>query len=176
MAGDQIVDGRAAAPIRHMDAGRAGFLPEQRSGQMIRRTGTRRRERDLAGILVQLLDQLANVVGRITGICHQHVRRAHCDAQQIEILLRIVTKILEQRRIDGENADRSDQERVAVGGRLLERPGAERAIGAARLSMMTDCFTRSASFGATSRAVMSEAPPAGNGTMTVMLRSGYSAA
>jgi len=37
---------------------------------------------------------------------------------------------------------------------------------------MTDCFTRSASFGVTSRAVMSDAPPAGKGTITVMLRSG----
>ena len=45
-----------------------------------------------------------------------------------------------------------------------------------RLSTITDCFRDSASFGVTSRAVISEAPPAGNGTITVMLRSGYCAA
>src|SRR5262245_55212049 len=41
---------------------------------------------------------------------------------------------------------------------------------------MIVCPTRSASFAVTTRAVASDAPPAGNGTMTVMVRSGYSAA
>jgi hypothetical protein len=42
--------------------------------------------------------------------------------------------------------------------------------------MMTVCPTRSASFAITTRAVASDAPPGGNGTMTVTVRSGYSAA
>src|SRR6476646_6247843 len=49
-------------------------------------------------------------------------------------------------------------------------------LAPARLSTITDCFTRSPNLGVTSRAVMSDAPPAGKGTITVMLRSGYSAA
>ena len=77
-----------------------------------------------------MVDQLAHAVDREVRIHHQHVRRAHRDGEQLEILLRVVAEVLEQRRVDGEDADRSDQKRIAVRLRLLERSGADRPIGA----------------------------------------------
>ena len=68
MTGDQIIDGGPAASVRHVDAARAGLLPEQRGGEMVGRAGAGRREGDFARIFVQLFDQFTNVVRGKTGI------------------------------------------------------------------------------------------------------------
>ena len=105
---------------------RAGFC--QNSGRRYPMNRSRRAQTRPCRGSCSVARSLANAVGRIPGICHQHVQCAHCNAQQIEVLLWIITEILEQRRIDGENADRANEERVAVDGRLLERSGAKRAV------------------------------------------------
>ena len=161
MAGDQIVDGRAAASYGTWMPVVPVFCQNSAAVRWSDDPVPDDANVTLPGFFLRCSISSRTLLAGKAGIRHQHVGRAHRDAQQIEILLRIVSEILEQRRIDGEHADRSDQQRVAVGGRLLERHCAERAVGAGPLSMTTDCFTRSASFGVTSRAVMSEAPPAG---------------
>ena len=61
---------------------------------------------------------------------HQHVRHAGDERDRHEVLDRVVRHLRIERRVDRLRADRSHQQRVAVGRRLGDEVGAEVAAGA----------------------------------------------
>ena len=68
--------------------------------------------------------------GRLRRVHHQHVRNAGDERDRHEVLDRVVRHLRIERRIDRLRADRSHQQRVAVGRRLGDEVGAEVAAGA----------------------------------------------
>ena len=67
--------------------------------------------------------------------------------------------------VDGDRARRRNEQCVAVGLGAGERSAWILPDAPARLSTMTGCFQASVSLSATTRAMMSTAPPAANGTI-----------
>ena len=105
-------------------------MPEQNGRQMVGRPRAGRRECHLIGILLKIGDQISGGIDRKIRTRNQHIGRAHQQRQEIEVLERIVFEILVQNRVDGIDANRSDQQRVAVGRGRFHTGSPEPAVGA----------------------------------------------
>ena len=174
MTADQIIDRRTAPLVGHMNAGRSGLLPEQRGGEMIGRAGARGRERDLAGFFFRCSISSATVFagnpGSATSTFGVRTNNMTADRNPSRAVgkVRNSAALIANTPIDRPAACTVSASPASGGPRRVNH---SRRAGSPRRPV---CPTRSAALWGR-RAVISDAPPGGKGTMTEMLRSGYSA-
>ena len=108
----------------------AGHLLEQFRSQMVGRAGTAGAVGEAPGILFRQLDQLAHRISGEVGLCDQHVGRGHRERDRREVAHWLIAQVLEERGIDGEDANRTDQQRVAIGLGLGDVLGGDRPVRA----------------------------------------------
>ena len=94
MAGDEILHRRTGAAIGHvLDVGLGEDL-EQFAGEMMRGAGAGRAVIQLAGIGLQIVDELLERLGRdLVGIDDDHLRRPRDQRHRDEVLLDIVVEL-----------------------------------------------------------------------------------
>ncbi len=102
----------------------------------------------------------------------QEIWRRGDHADRIEILAGIVAEIGMERRRGAERAAGGHQQGVTVGRRLGDRARRHRAAGAAAIVDHDLLAKASLILSATLRAAVLELPPGGNGTTSVIVRSG----
>ncbi len=129
-AAHQVLQRRPRAAIGHMRGLDAGARLEQLAGQMVGRAVARRGVARLAFLGLQLGDQLGQRA-RLLGRDQQHHRHEAGQRHQLEILQRIVGKLVVERDVDAVRRGGAEQQRVTVGLRLGDLLGADRAAGAA---------------------------------------------
>ena len=113
------------------DVGRAGDLLEQLAGQMGDGTGAGRSVGHLAGIGLDVSDQLFVVAGGHRGINRDGERRTRDNADGDEILDSVVGGIRNDGWIENLRARVAKQDRVAVRRGPRDLAGANHAAGAA---------------------------------------------
>ena len=129
--GDQIVDRRRAAAIRHVLDLRPGHELEQLAADMAGRAVARRRVGELARIGLGLLDQFLHRFDVGLRRHREHQMPMHDQRDRLEILLDNIGQLGHHVAGDRHRADRSDRQRVAVRRRLCDVVHAkrERAAG-----------------------------------------------
>jgi hypothetical protein len=73
MAGHQVVDGRGVAAVMHLGPGDAGLELEQLGQEVVDAGAARGRERELAGVLLGVVDKLGHGFHRQLWRHQQHV-------------------------------------------------------------------------------------------------------
>ena len=126
MTRDGRADRRAAAAERHMHEVELQRMGEQRTDELRRRAGARRREAVFAGIGPDQRHQLLDALRRHRRIDRQHHRRGGAERDGVEVLERIEAGVAVQIWIVGEVAARH-QDGVAVRRRLRGLDGADAA-------------------------------------------------
>ncbi len=133
-AADQVEQRRPRAAVREVDHVGAGHRLEELARQVDRGAVAARRHVELARVGARVGDQRAHVGdavgGRLRRVHDEDVRHAGDERDRREVLDRVVGHLRIQRRIDRLRADRSHQQRVAVGRRLGDEIGAQVAAGA----------------------------------------------
>src|SRR6266545_5753103 len=114
MTGDRCGNRRAAAAIGDMHQIEPERDFELLAQEMRGRAQSRRGEAELAGVGPDVIDELADALRRYRRVNRESGREADRQCDWIEVLVRIVRDVSEQRRIDYEIID-GDEERVAVG-------------------------------------------------------------
>ena len=104
----------------------AGHLREQRAGEMRRRAGAGRAERQLAGICFRVRDQFGGTAHRHVRIDHQDVGRRGDQRHRCELARHVECAALSARERQ-DRAGRRHQQRVAVGRRSDHLPRADHA-------------------------------------------------
>ena len=130
LAGQKIDHGGRAAAIGHMHDVDAGLQLEELAGEMVGGAVARAAERQLAGILLGVGDELRDVVDRHGFVDDQRDRKLGRLGQCGEILHRIVVQLLDQERRDAVGGGGAEKQGVAVGRRTRHEVGGERAAGA----------------------------------------------
>ena len=135
VARDQVLYRAGAALVGDMQHVGAGELLEHLAGEMNRGARTGRGHVVLARVGLQQRDQFRHGLGRHAGMDHQHVRPHRHAGHRREILGRIVGQLGVERRRHAEHGDGDEADRVAVGGCLGDRVGAD---GAAATRLVVD--------------------------------------
>ena len=137
-SGDHVRERRAAALVGHMgDFGDAHDLVQQHAGDMRGRTGAAGRVHHLALVGLGVGDELLEVVRRQVLLGHQQQRRVGDEGHRLEIVRRVIGRLLVHRVADRMGADRGEHEQVAVG-RRLRHPQRAGHAAAARLVLDHD--------------------------------------
>ena len=102
MAADQVDHGGAAATIGDVDVADAGFMGEERAGQVADRAIPLGGHGQLAVRLPRPGDEPRHVPGGRGGIDHQHLGRAHRFDDRGEVPHRVEAHAGIDRRVDGE--------------------------------------------------------------------------
>ncbi len=130
VAADQIGERRRAAAIGHVRELDAAHHLEQHGAEMDAAADAGGGVVELARILLGERDQLRDAACRQIRV-DQHDQRAGADqADRREVLARIVADVLVERRVDRQRAGPADDQGVAVGRGLGDRPRRGRAAGA----------------------------------------------
>ena len=106
--GDQVVDRRRAAPVRHVLDLRAGHEFEQLAADMAGRAIARRRVGELARIGLGLLDQLLHRLDVRLRRYREHQMPVHDQRDRLEILLDDIGQLRHHVAGDRHRADRPD--------------------------------------------------------------------
>src|SRR4029077_9662493 len=104
------------------------FLQEGRGDKVAGRADARRRKCYQIGIFLEVRNQIGRGIDRKIWIGDQHIRRAHQQRQEVEVLERLVFQVLVQNRVNGIDADRSNQQRVTVGRNRFHSGGPNAAV------------------------------------------------
>ena len=171
VAGDQIVDRRRAAAIRHVLDLRAGHELEQLAADMAGRAVARRRVGELAGIGLGLGDQFLHRLDVGLRRHREHQMPVRDQRDRLEVLLDVVGQLRHHVAGDRQRADRPDR-------RACSRPAPTwrrcpcRGERAARLVLDDDGLRRQAPARARRRGC---APPCRSRCRRPAARSGGSA-
>ncbi len=123
--GHHVGQGRHVALVGHRDHLDAGQALEIFAGEMAHGAGAGRRIGQLAGARLRVGDELGDRLNRQRRSDHQHERHVRDQRDRHEVLDRIVGQLLVERGVDGQQAARRHQQRVAVGRALGDRIGGD---------------------------------------------------
>ena len=129
-AGDRRREARHAATVRHMRDRNPGLLVEGRERQMRRRAVAGRGGIELAGLRLGELDQFLDGLDRQLRIGRQNQRVLAGQNDGLEIAQRLVAKRRIERQVGRQRRIGGYEQRVAVGGGLGDKLGANAAAGA----------------------------------------------
>src|SRR5262245_42024508 len=130
MTGDDVLQGRSGALVRHVDDLDLGLCLEQLAGEVRRSPVAAGREVQLARIRASERDQRGERMNRQRWMNHQHVGLRGDQADRSKIPFGIIVDLLVQAGIGGEDAVVRKQQRVAVGWRAGDELRRDIAAGA----------------------------------------------
>ena len=131
-SGDQIVDRRRAALVGHVHDVGAGHELEQLAADMAGRAVARRGVRELAGILLRVVDQLLDRLERRVGDDGEQQVAARHQRDRLEVALDVVGQLRHHVARDRERADRPHADACSRPARAFAveiEPDGERAAG-----------------------------------------------
>ena len=103
---------------------------EKLRGEVDRGAGAGSRVENLAGILLEIRDELRHRLHRQVAIDHEDARHEAQLRDRREVLPVVVRHVLVERRIDAVRGNRSEEQGIAVGRRRRHARAAEVAAGA----------------------------------------------
>ena len=164
LAGDGVADGLRAALVGDVVPLRAGRLLDRHAGQV--RRAADGGDREVQRLLVRQRHQLGQVVGRHRRVHHQQVRRIGQHGHAAQVLRRIEGQLAVDRRGDGQRADVAQQAACGRRAPTWRRSRCRCCRWRRACSRRSPvCFSASDSGLLMARAMMSDEPPGGYGTM-----------
>jgi hypothetical protein len=163
-AGHGVVDGRRAAAVGHVLPLHAGGQGDVDQAQVVGRAAAGRGAVQLVGLRPGR--QFLHRGGRHRRVHHQQVRRVGQHGHALQ-LLGLERQVLGDEGADGQRTQVGQQHGVRVGG-VGHHAGAQVAEAPVRFSMTTACPSASDSGWLMERAMMSDDPPGGYGTMILI--------
>ena len=130
LAAEHIGQRRACALVGDVGGFNAGCALEHFTGQVRRATGAGRAIGCLAGVGLQVLDELGHVVGGHAGVGFQkHVHARH-GGHGRQVLVRVKGQLAVNQRVDADRTARAQQQGIAILGSAHGFADADVAVGA----------------------------------------------